>query len=155
MKKLIILIILFLSLLINTSCTNNKNYKRLRIIANSNSEIDINEKIQIKNTIIELINKEIISYETLNEETLKKELKNKLNNSLYEKIEIKECISYYPAKTYNNKFIKSGNYETLLITIKEGKGNNFWTLLYPEYFGFEAEETNEIEYRSYFYDKLS
>ena len=51
--------------------------------------------------------------------------------------------------------IPSGNYETLLIEIGNAKGNNFWTLLYPEYYGFEFEETNEIEYRSYFYDLFS
>ena len=48
--------------------------------------------------------------------------------------------------------IASGNYETLLIEIGDAKGHNFWTLLYPEYYGYEFEETNEIEYRSYFLD---
>ena len=81
--------------------------------------------------------------------------KDKLNNEFYNKLTLKKCISFYPAKTFNGKFIPSGNYETLLIEIENAKGNNFWTLLYPEYFGYEFEESHEIEYRSYFYDKLS
>lgn len=60
----------------------------------------------------------------------------------------------FPAKSYNGEFIPSGTYYTLLITIGKGNGNNFWTLLYPEYFNISFEDNNEIEYRSYIYDKF-
>ena len=137
------------------SCSKSDNYIRLRIIANSNSENDILEKTEIKKQIKNLYETKQLNYEHLNVITLDQLLKENLHENLYSKLTIKKCISYYPAKTYKGKFIPSGNYETLLIEIDAAKGNNFWTLLYPEYFGFEFEETNEIEYRSYFYDKLS
>lgn len=155
MKRLILLMIILLILISTASCTKEQNYIRLRIIANSNSEIDILEKTYLKNKIQELFECNELSYNNLNIETLDNILKDKLNNEFYNKLTLKKCISFYPAKTFNGKFIPSGNYETLLIEIENAKGNNFWTLLYPEYFGYEFEESHEIEYRSYFYDKLS
>lgn len=155
MKKIIILFIMIIICISTVSCSKSDNYIRLRIIANSNSENDILEKTEIKKQIKNLYETKQLNYEHLNVITLDQLLKENLHENLYSKLTIKKCISYYPAKTYKGKFIPSGNYETLLIEIDAAKGNNFWTLLYPEYFGFEFEETNEIEYRSYFYDKLS
>ena len=56
------------------------------------------------------------------------------------------------AKAYEEKIIQAGYYDTILITIDEGKGKNFWTLLYPEFFDISFDGENEIEYHSYFYD---
>ena len=58
----------------------------------------------------------------------------------------------YEAKAYEEKIIQAGYYDTILITIDEGKGKNFWTLLYPEFFDISFDGENEIEYHSYFYD---
>lgn len=155
MKRFILVNLLLIILIFSSSCSKNEDYIRLRIIANSNFEEDINDKTIIKNVIEELFNNKIIDYNTLNVENLKYYLNVYLSENLYMKLNITSCISYYPAKAYKDKFVPSGNYETLLIEIGEAKGNNFWTLLYPEYFGYEFEESNEIEFRSYFYDKLS
>ena len=155
MKKLIVICLLFFILFITNSCSKNDEYVRLRIIANSNKTVDINDKTIIKEVIKDLFDSKKLDYNSLNIQNLNIYLKEELDEDLFNKLNISKCISYYPAKAYNNKFIPSGNYETLLIEINEGKGNNFWTLLYPEYFGFEFEESNEIEFRSYFYDKLS
>ncbi|MBQ4571013.1 MAG: stage II sporulation protein R [Bacilli bacterium] len=155
MKKVYLIILILILSIITSSCNKKEEYIRLRIIANSNTEIDICDKTIIKNTINKLFDENELTYETINTNNLNNLLKNNLNKDLYNKIVIKECISYYPAKSYKGKFISSGNYQTLLIEIGEAKGNNFWTLLYPEYFGYEFEESNEIEYRSYFYDLLS
>ncbi len=152
MKKIILLVILIIYSLLITSCNNNLEGKRIRIIAESNETASIEEKIIIKETIKKLFDRQQLDYQTINTENLTRLLKKELSNNLYQKIKIDECISYYPAKAYQNKMIPSGNYETILITIGEGEGNNFWTLLYPEYFGYEFEENNEIEYRSYVYD---
>ena len=155
MKKWILVFLILSSCVFSFSCSKKEDYVRLRIIANSNIESDILDKTIIKNTIEKLFNENKLSYNTLTENNLKVLLKNNLSIDLYNKLTIKKCVSYYPAKAYKGKFIPSGSYETLLIEISEAKGNNFWTLLYPEYFGYEFEESNEIEYRSYFYDKLS
>lgn len=152
--RIIIIIILLISLY---GCSqkvkeeNLDNYLRLRIIANSNNEKDQENKILIKNIIWEYFNN---NYD-LNIENINNELKNKLDKDLYENIEIKLTKINYEAKSYQGKFIPAGQYETLLIMIGEGKGKNFWTILYPEFFNVTFEDNNEIEYRSYFYDIFS
>ena len=155
MKKKLIIYFLIILVLTISSCSKDNNYKRLRIIAESNEQIDINNKTLIKDIIKDQFEKENLFYETLEVDIIKQILAKNLNRELYSKIAIEKCISYYPAKSYKNKMIPSGNYETILITIGKAEGNNFWTLLYPEYFGYEFEENNEIEYRSYFYDLLN
>ena len=60
----------------------------------------------------------------------------------------------FPAKSVNNSIIPSGLYPTVVITLGNGKGHNWWSVLYPEYFGLTYGDFDEIEYRSYIYDKL-
>ena len=61
----------------------------------------------------------------------------------------------FPAKVLNNKFIPSGTYKTLLITIGEGKGDNWWSVLYPEFFGINYDDSDEIKYKSFIYELLN
>lgn len=152
MKKLDLVLVFIFLLIINTSCSQKSPSKRLRIIADDNTEDSIEEKMIIKNVIKSAFDSEQLNFEQCTIINLEKLLKKELPNYLYDKINVEECISYYPAKSYHQQIIPSGNYETILITIGSGNGKNFWTLLYPEYFGLEFEENNEIEYRSYFYD---
>ena len=121
---------------------------RIRILSNSNSQFDLAEKQIIKDCLESILNEE----KTFDEKIIKEKLLSKISGIITNKVEVELTYSYYPAKSYDNKFIPSGNYQTLLITIGEGKGNNFWTLLYPEYFNIEFEESNEIEYRFYIID---
>ena len=132
----------------NTMNNNLDNELRLRIIANSNSDIDQNRKMIVKNTIIEIFNE---CY-NINEKDLLINLKNKINEDWVESISVQLTSVYYEAKSYDGRFIPAGYYKTLLIMIGEGKGKNFWTILYPEFFNVTFEDKNEIEYRSYFYD---
>ena len=57
----------------------------------------------------------------------------------------------------DGKLISGGDYLTLLVTIGKGLGNNYWTILYPEYFGYTFEEvySGEVEIRSYIYDLIN
>lgn len=118
---------------------------RLRIIANSDSAIDQENKIIVKNAIKEILG----DLDALEVSEIEKRLSEKIGEQINDEITVEITKSYYPAKTYEEKFIPAGRYQTLLITIGEGKGSNFWTLLYPEYFDITFEEQNEIEYRSY------
>lgn len=152
MKKLDLVLVFIFLLIMNTSCSQKNSSKRLRIIADDNTRDSIEEKMMIKNVIKSAFDSGQLNFDKCNVINLEELLKIELPNYLYEKINIEKCISYYPAKSYHQQIIPSGNYETILITIGKGNGNNFWTLLYPEYYGLEFEENNEIEYRSYFYD---
>lgn len=129
---------------------NTEDGIRIRIIANSNSEVDILEKEKVKSEVEKILN----DTNQIDALFIKTELNKRLEEDLAKKITVQIVDSQYEAKTYDNKFIPSGSYKTLLITIGKGKGNNFWTLLYPEYYDIEFEESNEVEYRIYFIDLL-
>ena len=60
-------------------------------------------------------------------------------------------LNYFPEKEYKGIKYKEGLYESVLITLGEGKGNNWWCVLFPPICLLEAEETetNEVEYKSF------
>lgn len=108
---------------------------RIRVIANSNSIQDQEIKYQIKEEIINLLSKDIDKINTYKKAKL--EVKNNIDN-------IKEIIenytnnynlsfgkNYFPKKEYKGVTYKEGIYDSLVITLGEGKGNNFWCVMYP------------------------
>lgn len=148
-KGIVIFVILsILSFFAFIFTKSNEDELRIRILANSNSCIDIEEKEMVKEIVEQIIKEE----KTFEVDVINKRLQMDLPSSFEKQIRVELVNSYYPAKSYQNKFIPSGSYKTLLITIGEGKGHNFWTLLYPEYYDIEFEESNEIEYRVFFLD---
>lgn len=154
MKKVNLLLSL-LSILILGGCTYmDSTETRIRIIANSNSKVDQEDKIKLRDALLEIFVENSVQLEELNPEKIKFCLSQKqLNiNNQYE-VEFKQ--ETFPAKVLDGKFIPSGTYMTLLITIGEGKGENWWSVLYPEFFGISYEDENEIEYRSFIYDWLN
>ena len=129
-NKLYILTLLIFTLFLLNGCTTKNDSLRLRI-----------KKIYEENPHIKY-------FQILDE--LKKKIKKPYINTI--KVEYKN--ETYPAKSYNDEFIPSGTYPSIVITIGEGKGKNFWTLLYPDFFKISFDDNNEIEYRSYIYDKI-
>ena len=150
MKKLIIVLTIVIAVL----CLNKKEYYdkdtiRFRIIANSNSVEDQKLKKEIINDISkDLINKNI---NTISEErkyikekipAFEDKIKNKTNE-----YSINYGNNYFPEKTYNGKTYKEGDYESLVITLGEGQGNNFWCILFPPLCMIDKEE-EKVEYKS-------
>ncbi len=148
MKKILVSILTILYFLFLFGCTTqvNSDELRLRIIANSNSEVDQAKKKEIKEYLKNNLQEELVNLQL---EKMQTNLKEAFPNDA---IVVERTIVGYEAKTYQGKIIPSGYYETILITIGEGKGKNFWTLLYPEFFNISFEDDHEIEYHSYFYD---
>ena len=150
-KRLIIIMCMIFYIMILSSCKNTDDSLRLRILSNSNNEIDIIEKEYVKCIIKEIyLDKGLIDYNTLELDIL-----SRVDSRLKHNIKVEYKIESFPAKSYKGKFIPSGNYPTILITIGEGLGKNFWTMLYPDFFNISFDENNEVEYRSYIYDKLT
>ena len=137
------------------------NSIRIRIIANSNSEYDQEKKQQIKEEVEiymqELLKdaKNIEEARTIisdNLENLNKTLDTYLHKINYnEKYNINFGLNYFPKKEYKGITYKEGLYESLLITLGEGKGQNWWCVLFPPLCLLEAEEqdSNEVEYKSF------
>lgn len=153
MKK-VNLILCLISLLILGGCTYmDAQETRIRIIANSNSQKDQEDKIKLRDALLEVFFEESIEVTSDNIVLLDQKLKDK-KVVLDKEYKIEFTKETFPAKVQNGKFIPSGTYMTLLITIGEGKGDNWWSVLYPEFFGVNYDDKNEIEYRSFIYELL-
>jgi len=132
---------------------------RIRVIANSNSEYDQ----EIKNEV-----KEVIQYKMYNLlkdtkgvddarvlinsnlKNIDNEVSNILKNNNYDLgYKINYGLNYFPSKEYKGVTYEEGYYESLVITLGQGKGDNWWCVLFPPLCLLEANESDDIEYTSY------
>lgn len=132
---------------------------RIRVIANSDSEYDQMIKNEVKENIqIKLYNllkdtkgveeARIIINDNLSyiDSEVNKTLK--INN--YElDYSINYGLNYFPSKEYKGTIYDEGYYESLVITLGEGKGNNWWCVLFPPLCLLEAESSDDVQYTSY------
>ncbi len=159
MKKIIIaLFIVTVLVLINS---NNKDVLipkesiRFRIVANSNSLEDQTRKLEIKEKLEPVITN-ILSTSNSLEDT-----RNDIKENLYEvenilktydtTYKINYGLNYFPEKTYKGVTYASGDYESLVITLGDGLGDNWWCVLFPPLCLLEASEENldDVVYTSY------
>lgn len=154
MKKVIVLILVIFVLFLVFKNDNNDDQIRVRVIANSDSYVDQKTKSEVV-SIMKNIIKADDSYDDvvlkLDELDLKlQEYSNKNNVDI--DLEFKDTI--FPAKSLDGKIIEGGVYKTILITIGNGKGKNYWSLLYPEYYGitFEDIDSENIIVKSFIYE---
>lgn len=152
MKKLeislFIISIIFGCLLCLSSCSSDKT--RIRIVSNDNSSESLNEKLLVKEEVLKLLQ----NSPKMNEGDLVKYLDENLKKK-FTNYKVEYIYDTYPAKSINGNIIPSGTYPTIRITLGSGMGSNWWSILYPEYFNLDYDETSEVEYRSYFYDLFS
>ena len=81
------------------------------------------------------------------------------NDILAEEMKDKEysyTIDYgmhpFPEKKYKGITYEAGEYESLLVTLGSGEGDNWWCVLFPPLCLLEVEETtntSDIEYKSF------
>ena len=159
MKKLLVIIaiiILALSLNKQDKITIPKEAIRFRVIANSNEEIDQDEKKEVvKNLSTKLKNTKDLSnpedtrkYITENLPTFASIVDKTLRESnLNHSFHINYGKNYFPQKEYKDIILEEGEYESLVVTLGEGKGDNFWCILFPPLCFIEEDES--IEYHSY------
>lgn len=123
---------------------------RIRVIANSNSYIDQYEKQQVRenlqNYLQDLLKdaktkedtKELI---TNNLDEIRKNVSKTLTdvNSLT-KYRINYGNNYFPRKEFKGITYDEGYYESLVITLGKGQGNNWWCVLFPPLCLMPSEE---------------
>lgn len=115
---------------------------RLRILANSDSEKDQALKRKVRDEVNEVITGWVDQMTDINDarkliEARIPEIRNIAGNVL--KAENKEQtleVEYgknvtFPAKLYGSYMYPPGEYEAVLITLGEGKGSNWWCVLFP------------------------
>ena len=69
------------------------------------------------------------------------------DNNSNETFHINYGKNYFPKKEYDNVIYEEGEYESLVITLGEGIGHNFWCVLFPP---LCFEDTKKQEYKSFF-----
>lgn len=131
---------------------------RVRIIPNSNSEEDqsIKQKVKelVEENMYELL-KDSKSIEearqiiTSNMNLLDKKITNLLIDENYTLgFELDFGYHYFPEKNYQGVTYEEGYYESVLVTIGAGEGDNWWCVLFPPLCMLETEENTEVEYTS-------
>ena len=155
MKKiiLIILVVICFIVLSNNEVNITEDAIRFRVIANSNASNDIimKEKVvqELSKTLFKKIsNKDDAREEILsNIETVQEQIDNLFSINNYNKnYNISYGYNYFPEKKYKGKKFKEGNYESLVIEIGEGKGNNYWCVLYPPLCMVDDNFDDDVEY---------
>lgn len=162
MKKIMFMLILIVSLSIGMKVSSKeyiipKEAIRLRVIASSNSNKDQQVKYKVTNDIQDVLYN--LLKNTKNIEDARKIINNNLNylNSEVKKtlqkenypfsFELKYGLNYFPEKKYKDVKYSEGYYESLLITLGDGKGDNWWCVLFPPLCLMEAEESTKVEYK--------
>lgn len=133
---------------------------RVRIIANSNNIKDLYEKKKlkesIKNDLYNLVKNANSSSEagkaiSNNTDYIKKIVSEKTND-----FKISYGLNHFPKKTYKGVVYPEGDYQSLVITLGAGLGDNWWCVLYPPLCMIDdSEETSDVEYRLFVSEWLS
>ena len=117
------------------------NFFRLHILANSNSEIDQDLKLKVRDGIIEYMNsqelsnyskEEVITFVKTNLDSYRKVAENIIKeNGFNYPVSLEVGTFCFPTKIYGNISLPAGNYEALRINIGQAQGENWWCSLFP------------------------
>lgn len=128
---------------------------RFRVIANSDSVEDQMKKMEIKSAV----EKEV--YTLINGEDNISQVRNIIEDNMdtikdiVEEYNVPYNINYgnnyFPSKTYKGIMYPAGNYESLVITLGNGVGANFWCVLFPPLCLIDnsREDISDVDYQLY------
>ena len=115
---------------------------RLHIPANSDSEIDQNVKLKVRDEILKLLEKPLSYCESRDEaaevvQNMTKNIEftaNKVlsDNGLDYKATANLTTEYYPEKSYGDITLPAGTYRSLKIELGKADGQNWWCMLFPQ-----------------------
>lgn len=114
---------------------------RLRILANSDKEKDQVVKREIRDAVNEEINEWVAELTSLDEarqlmmsriDIIEEIAKQKLEEAnIEDTVQVDFGEAQFPTKLYGQYLYPAGTYEAIVITIGEGKGANWWCVLFP------------------------
>lgn len=144
----LIFFIIFCILGINTGCSTHTTIEegyellRIHIRADSNDKDDQAVKLLVRDAVAQYLSSELCSVSSL--EKAKQIVSDKLttlmeisdrvlreNDKAYTS---KATLSteFFPTRAYKDIVVKSGYYDALIISLGEGKGDNWWCIIYPQ-----------------------
>ena len=162
MKKAIILffgIIITYMIIGNVFASNDiipDDAIRIRVIANSNSEYDQEIKLKVKETLESDMYNLLKDTRNIDEARLLiRGNLSKVENNVYKTLQKEQYklpftinfgLNYFPMKQFKGITYNEGYYESLVVTLGEGLGDNWWCVLFPPLCMIEAEESTDVEY---------
>ena len=165
MKKIIYIVLIIVVMYLWITSENNnvlpRDSIRFRIIANSNDRLDQTTKLLIKKDL------EHNLFPLLEVSSSPEETKNIIENNqqviknTIEKYNVPYSINYgknyFPEKNFNGIIYEEGEYESLVISLGEASGNNWWCVMYPPLCLLEknTSQNDQIEYKSYLWEIIS
>lgn len=114
---------------------------RFHVLANSDSDIDQDLKLRVKDEVLKYISPILNEAQSLEEsrEILKREDKNIIkiaedyikSQGFDYTVETTLTRENFPVKEYGNIVLPQGEYEAYRILIGEGEGQNWWCVMFP------------------------
>lgn len=118
-----------------------KDYLRIHIRANSNSDVDQEVKYKIKDEYVNFLTPKIANCKSKddvveviveNDDELVAIANDVLaKNGFDYTASIKIAREEFPTRTYEGYTLNSGVYDALIVELGEAKGNNWWCVIYP------------------------
>jgi len=167
MKKIILSILIVRLAFVLFINVNAKEYYivfpdlaiRVRVVANSNSLRDQSIKMKVKEKIENTISPLLLDVDNVDDarEIIGNSV-SKLENDisdLFDEFDYNESFivnfgdNYFPEKDYRGVHYDEGEYESLVVTIGSGDGDNWWCCLFPPLCLLEASESEstDVEYQ--------
>lgn len=162
MKKtlfIIISIIIIYVIIGNVVVANNiipDDAIRIRIIPNSNSEYDQNIKYKVKETIENDMKNLLTNVKNIDDarniiknnlDGIQDNISKTLQKNDYDlPFNVNFGFNYFPKKEFKGIVYKEGYYESVVVTLGSGLGDNWWCVLFPPLCMIEAEESTDLEY---------
>lgn len=118
-----------------------ENLIRLHVVANSDSDIDQNLKLKVRDAIVEEVG--YLFSDNTNKETARREIEANIDDieCIAQKVVTEAGFDYdvsvtmgsadFPTKVYGNVTLPAGTYEALKVVIGSGNGQNWWCVLFP------------------------
>ncbi len=162
MKKgiIVFLLIIFTYIVVGNVVAENNiipdDAIRIRVIANSNSKYDQEIKTKVKD-IVEYDMYNLLK-NTRDLESARKIIKDNLNyvenniDTVLQKekyllpFNVNFGLNYFPKKEFKGITYDEGYYESVVVTLGEGLGDNWWCVLFPPLCMIEAEQSTDVEY---------
>lgn len=165
MKKIMIILSIVVVIFVSTKTTEDliipDESIRIRVIANSNNSKDQLIKNVVRNNIEKEVTNLLANVTNIDEaRTLLEENIDLINECVEDVLEKNNYdVSYkvdfgynlFPEKKYKGVVYEEGYYESVVVALGEGKGDNWWCVLFPPLCLMETSSSDleEIEYKSF------
>ena len=131
------------------------NILRMHIVANSDSDTDQQLKLKVRDRILEYSKQNLFeASDSKQAQRILEENKNEIRiaalqtvreNGYDYNVEVYIGKCFFPTRTYNESItLPAGKYEAVNVIIGEGKGQNFWCIMFPPMCVSAASEQTDI-----------